>query len=248
MPSFIGTPLQLALAGGEGRFTPARFSGSPLALRITSGSVTVGPSLSTDLSAIAAILDTLFASEAIVDAQGRPTLRFQQIWQNTIQGIKDILTGQGLSITELQRIYAGINQAQATASSAVQQAQETSSVVSVANSRTDPVDGNLTASSDGTITISAHDRVYGDGARVSVNGGSLSGFSPGQFIRVYYVDAGHAGGAVSYQGTTDEVVTEGSTLVVGGVLVPQVGEVPNSGVPPFPPGWVTDQQYALPTG
>jgi hypothetical protein len=162
--------------------------------------------------------------------------------------IKDALTTQGSEIDELQAIYAAINVAQATATQAVQQAQATEQVVSVANSRTEPVEGNLSATSDGTITIAAHNRIYGDGTTVAVAGGSLSGFSSGQFVRVFYVDAAHAGGAVTYQGTTGDVVTEGSTLVVGGILIPQLGESPATGVPTFPPGYVPNMEYGIPTG
>jgi hypothetical protein len=244
LPSFPYTPGALALTGGEFFPEPIRFTYTPGALSLTGGSFTAGPNLSSNLSAdIAAILDNLFASEAIVDKEGRPTRRFQQIWENTINGIKDILTSQSLSITELQAIYAGINTAQATATTAVQSAQDTERRRGHEGSYTSPV-GVLSAASDGTITIVAHDRYYLDqSAPVAVNSGTVSGFAPGDSVTVYYVDAARAGGAVNYQGTTSAVAQTGDTLVVGQVAVPAVGQPSTPGTSPSAPGWTFPDGY-----
>jgi hypothetical protein len=236
LPSFVGTPLQLVLSGGEGRFTPARFSGSPLALVLSSGTVTVGPSLSTALSEIAGILDTLFASEAIVDDSGRPSRRFQQIWENTIGTIKDVLTGQGLSITELQNLYNALNAAQQTASSALQLTQAAAREKALTESYTSPL-GVLTASSSGTITVAAHTRIYGDGTTASVNSGSVSGFASGDYVTVYYSDPARTGGAVTYLGTASVIGQTGDTHLVGQVTIPASGEVDAGGTGTGPPGW-----------
>lgn len=243
MPSFAGTRLRLAITGAEGHFTPARFSGTPLRLSLTSGSAIVGPNLASGLvEGIAAILDTLFAGEAIVDTQGRPTRRFQQIWQNTIGAFKDLLTSQGLSITELQRIYSGINTAQSTAASAVQTANATQASISLANSYVSPV-GVLTASSDGTVTIAAHTRVYGDGTSVNVNGGTVT--ATGSFATVFYIDGAREGGAVVYQVTSSAVAQEGSVHVVGQVAIPLAGEPDVAGSGPTAPGYLppSDPNY-----
>jgi hypothetical protein len=210
------------------------------------GSVVAGPGLSSGLTdQLSAITDTLFANEALVDEQGRPSRRFQQVWQNTIEALVSVLTSQGASISELEAIYAGINTAQATASAAAQQTQATAAAVSLANSYTDPVSGLLTASSAGAVTISAHRRIYGDGLSVDVNGGALSGLSPGDFVRVYYNDPARTGGTVSYLSTTGDIVQQGDVHVLGGVLIPAVGELPSSGAPSTPPGYVPDYRDFL---
>lgn len=243
MPSFGFTPGALVLAGGTINPEPVRFSFSPAALRLNGAALTIGPNLSSGVTdAISALLDTLFASESIVDQQGRPTRRFQQIWQNTIQGIKDILTSQGLSISELQSIYAGINAAQSTATAAVQQAQQTETARNLTDSYPDPP-GVLRASSDGTVTIAAHQRVYGDGTRVSVDAGSVTGFSPGDYVSVFYDDSASAGGIVNYRGTTNAVAQSGNRHVVGQATIPAVGEPASSGTSVSAPGYTPPPAY-----
>ena len=103
------------------------------------------------------------------------------------------------------------------------------------------MDGLLTANSDGVVSISAHSRVYTTGSTetsVTVNAGSVSGFAPGAFVRVFYNDAARVGGAVAYQGTTAEVTQTGDTHVIGGVLIPEVGSPPATGEGTTPPGYV----------
>lgn len=237
MPSLAYTPGTLELTGGDFNPEPVRFGFTAGRLSLAGGSFTIGPNLSSSVSGdINALLDTLFSTEALVDAQGRPTRRFQQVWQNTIDGLKSILGSQGASITELQRIYAGINAAQATAAQAVQAAAVTQSAVDLASSYTDPV-GVLTADSSGVVTIAAHDRVYGDGTRVAVNGGTVSGFASGDNVVVYYSDPARAGGAVAFKGTTSAVAQTGDTHVVGQVAIPAAGEAETVGTGPTAPGY-----------
>jgi hypothetical protein len=243
MPSLSYTPGALVLTGGEFNPVPVRFSYAAGLLRLTGANYTVGPNLSTDLTDdIAAILDTLFAGEAIVDEKGRPTRRFQQIFQNTIEGIKAILTSQGSSINELQRIYAGINAAQSTAAQAVQTAQTVQAAIDLSGSFIAPV-GALTASSAGSITIAAHTRHYADGTTVAVDGGSVSGFASGAYVTVYYLDPARTGGAVSYVGTTDAVSQTGNTHIVGQVTIPGVGEADVPGAGPTAPGYVPPDTF-----
>lgn len=241
MPSFPYTPGILVLTGGEFQPEPVRFTYTAGELTLSGGSFAPGPNLSPGVgTALTAVLDFLFAGEEIVDEHRRPTRRFQQIWENAIGTLKDTVALQGGEIDELQEIYARIDTAQATATAAVQTANATQQQINLADSRTDPVSGVLSAASDGTITIAAHNRVYADGASVAVDGGTVTGQAPGAFVRVYYTDPARSGGAVTYLGTTAEVVQEGETHVVGGVTIPAVGELPASGQPPFPPGFVPD--------
>lgn len=236
MPSLAYTPARVTLAAGEFNPEPVRFDYAPAALQLVANSLTIGPNLSTDLSEIAGILDNLFASEAIVDDKFRPTRRFQQIWENAIGTIKDVLTGQGLSITELQNLYNALNTAQQTASTALQQTQAAAREKALTESYTDPI-GVLTASSSGTITIAGHTRIYSDGTSASVNAGSVSGFASGDYVTVYYNDPARAGGAVTYLGTTAVIGQTGDTHIVGQVTIPAVGDGDTGGTGTGPPGW-----------
>jgi hypothetical protein len=237
LPSFPFTPGALVLTGGEFNPEPVRFTFTPGLLRLSGGTFNIGPTLSNGLAALlAAVLDTLSAGEAIVDQQGRPTRRFQQIWQNAMDAIKDAFTAQGGSITELQAIYAGINAAQATGATAIQTANDTRAEINLTTSYTDPV-GVGTASSAGTVTIAAHDRVYGDETSVSVNAGSVSGFASRAYVTVYYTDPAREGGAVAYSGTTGAVSQTGDTHIVWQGSIPAVGEADSSGTGPTAPGY-----------
>lgn len=237
MPSFPFTPGALTLTGGEFNPEPIRFTFDAGLLRLTGGTFDIGATLSSSVdAALSAVLDTLFASEAIVDQEGRPTRRFQQLWENAIGGLKDALSNQGQSISELEAIYAGINTAQATATQAVQAAAATQSAVDLTNSYTDPV-GVLTATSGGVVTVAAHTRIYGDGTTATVSGGTVSGFASGANVTIYYSDPARAGGAVSFQGTTEAVAQTGDRHIVGQVLIPAVGEADAAGAGPTAPGW-----------
>ena len=57
-------------------------------------------------------------------------------------------------------------------------------------------------------------------------------------MRVFYNDAAREGGAVAYQGTTDEKTQVGDTHVIGGVTIPAAGSPPASGEGTTPPGYV----------
>jgi hypothetical protein len=228
------------LAGGEFNPEPIRFGFAPASLSLTGASISIGPSLSSSIAGdLAAVLDTLFASEAIVDDQGRPTRRFQQLWENAIGGLKDALTSTSLSIAELQRIYAGINAAQSTATEAVQQANDTAREKALNDSYVSPL-SVLTASSSGTVTVAAHTRIYGDGTQVAVNSGSVSGFASGDYVTVYYNDPARAGGGVTYLGTATVIGQTGDTHIVGQVSIPDAGTADVTGSGPAPPGYSKD--------
>lgn len=238
MPSFSYTPGALALAGGEFNPEPVRFSYTAGRLSLAGGAFDIGPSLSPSLAAVlGAILDTLTSGEAIVDREGRPTRRYQQIWQNAMTAIKETLTTQGGQIDELEAVYNGINTAQATGAQALQTANATISFIDITNSYTDPV-GVGSASSAGVVTISAHNRVYpGSASSVSVNGGTVSGLTAGSYVTVYYTDPARAGGTVSYQGTTGAISQSGDTHIVWQGTIPGAGEPDAPGAGPSAPGY-----------
>lgn len=246
MPEMSVSSASLAWAGGSLGIEPVYFAASPASLTWTGGDINIGPSILLAVEEQSVRLDRLQRGVGIVDKEGRPSLQFQQREQNVAKRIEEAFKLQGAAIAELQRILNVALAAQSTAAAAAQEVVEVQSTVDLANSRPSPVDGLLSASSSGTVTIAGHDRVYSDAHTVAVDGGSVSGFSPGQFVRVFYVDAAREGGAVAYQGTTAEVTQTGSTHVVGGVLIPEVGQPPVTGTGPTPPGFVRDPNVADP--
>lgn len=200
----------------------------------------VGPSLSSDLAVSGVRLDRLQRAVNYFTAQG-PSIQMQQLWDNNCLATERALQSLQDQIDFQATVIASIQEAQAAAAQANQGVATLNSSVSLSSSRTEPVDGLLTATSDGVVTISAHSRVYTTGGTetsVAVGAGSVTGFAPGDFVRVYYNDAAREGGAVAYQGTTGEITQVGDVHVVGGVLIPAVGEPPLEGQGTTPPGYV----------
>jgi hypothetical protein len=234
LPSVSITPAAFAIDWGAVTTKPARETVGAMVLRFTGGSVSAGPS--TNLPSNVPKLDRIMRQENIVEG-GRASKRFQLLWQQTMAAIEYAFTGQQAQINEL--MLARIEAAEAKADAAQSQATATATEDALAKSFPSP-SNILSAASNGTITIAAHTRVYGDGTSVAVNSGTVSGWTPGQFVQVYYDDAGRAGGAVAYQGTTDVIAQAGSRHIVGGVAIPLAGSPTQDGFPPFPPGYVPD--------
>jgi hypothetical protein len=240
MPSFAFTPGRLTYLGGGVALEPIRFTFVPGSLNYSGGSIDIGPDFGFGLTGKSLRLDRLQRAVPIGGPQG-PSMQFQALWQKNCEAIEAAYLAQQGEIDTLAEIVAGLQAAQQAAAQANQGVETLNAGISLQSSRTEPVDGLLSATSDGTVTIAAHERVYTTGAtetRVNVNGGSLSGFAQGAFVRVFYNDAARAGGAVSYQGTTGEVTQTGDTHVIGGVTIPQVGSPPSSGEGTTPPGYV----------
>lgn len=238
MPNFSATPGAIAIAGGTATFVPARFSASAAVLNILGGSAgfTVG-TVAND-SVTTPTLNRLTRFDQLTQGDAVST-RFQTIWQRTMEAIEAAFEDQQGQITDLSNIIARLEATEAQAAAAQAQAAATASTDALAKSYPSP-STILTAASDGTVSITAHTRVYGDGTSVAVNGGSVTGFASGAFVQVYYDDAGRAGGAVAYQGTLDVIAQTGARHIVGGVAIPLAGEAPYDGFPPFPPGYVPD--------
>lgn len=230
MPSLAYTPGTLTLSGGSIFPEPIRLSYTAGGLTLSSGDYsTFGAELTaTDGDR----LPRLVRQQSYFYPDGRPTQQMQTHWQGFAERIEQ-------RFSDIEDVLAQVQQAQATAAAAQQTANETAEADSLAKSFPTP-STILSATSDGTITISTHTRVYGNSSTVSVNGGSLTGWTQGQFVQVYYEDAARAGGAVTYQGTTDVIAQAGSRHIIGGVTIPLSGALPNDGWPPFPPGYVPD--------
>lgn len=174
------------------------------------------------------------------------------IWQEAMDKIEEAFAALSTQVTDLETLLLQIQAAQALAQAANDNAAAVSAAAALTNSYTDPV-AVLSAANDGTVTVSAHDRVYGDGTRVALDAGGISGFVSGDYVTVYYVDAGREGGAVLYQGTTSAIGQEGDTHIVGQATIPAAGEPPASGSGPTAPGYTPpsgggsyDPNYAEP--
>lgn len=237
MPSFIGTPLQLVLVGGEPDFLPLRAGGTPLRLRITFPSTKLGPGAPAFAAVTAPELDRIQRQIPYLNANGTATVQLQLMWQRTMEAIEAALGGLTGQVGDLAVLVQQIQAALELAQAATEEASKANAALSITNSYTNPT-AVLTASSTGAITIAAHVRVYGDGTQVPVNGGTLTGFAPGDYVSVYYDDAGRAGGAVAYQGATNAIAQQGDRHSVGQISIPQPGETPSAGGGVSPPGYI----------
>lgn len=245
MADIVVTPAQLTLTGGTGNF----FNGidvSPAIFAFTGGSIGIGASLSSGLLGETVRLDRHLRDIAIVEKDGAPSFKEQAREQKNLEAIEAAFANQQTQIDAIEVIIA---QLQAVINAQAQTAAElatTQADIDLANSKTEPVDGLLSANSGGIVNVSAHDRIYANGTTVSVDAGSVSGFSEGQFVRVYYDDAAREGGAVGYVGTIDEVTQSGSRHIVGGVTIPAAGSPPATGTGTTPPGYVRPLENPIP--
>lgn len=236
MPSFIGTRLQVAFTGGSASFQPALFGGDGFALALSFPNVTLGPGRPNPVVVTAPDLDRLTRFDEIVVDGKYPGVRFQTIWQTTMQAIENAFRGLTEGDANQDALIAQIQTALALSQAALDTANQNTQATSIANSYTSPI-SVLTAASDGTITIAAHQRVYGDGTSVAVDGGSVSGFTSGDYVSVFYDDAARAGGAVAYQATTDAIAQTGDRHSVGQITIPTAGQPPATGGGVSPPGY-----------
>jgi hypothetical protein len=243
LPSTTATPAQLVITGAEAATIPARFSGTAAVLRFTGASATLGPGTGADLDVTTPTLDRLTRFDELFSGTG-PSPRFMLIWQQTMEAIENAFEALTTQVGDNSNIIANIQTALALAAAANDNSVATANELALANSFVNPV-AVLSAANTGAITVAAHTRVYADEAKtqVAVNGGSLSGFTQGTMVTVFYVDAAHAGGAVTYQGTTSAVAQSGSTHVVGQVPIPAAGETDTTGNGPTAPGYTAPDPY-----
>lgn len=243
MPSIDISPASIAMTGGSVALTPVYMIASPAVLSMTGGSFDLGPDLDSGLTGRNIRLDRLLRGVPIAGPDGA-SFQFQGLWQKTVEAIEDAFLDQQSQIDAIQLALSQAQAALALGNEAKQEAMAVQSTIDLANSYTDPIDGLLTATSAGVVTVSAHNRVYGS-TTVSVNSGTVTGQAPGTFVRIYYVDAARAGGAVTYQATTGEVTQTGDTHVIGGVTIPAVGSPPSEGIGTTPPGYVRDGLFEV---
>lgn len=243
MPSLTYTPTQLSWVGGDILIEPIRFGYVAAAQNWSGGSVNAGPNLEISSANNLPKLDRLQRGQRYYDGQGVATVQMQALWQKTVETIEEAFAKIIAQTNDQQITLDMLVEVQNTAIGAAQQAQTVTDSVELANSHTVPVNGILTASSAGTITIAPHQRYYSPTNTVDVDGGLISGLTEGSFYRVYYNDTAREGGAVSYQASVGDVVQSGATHVVGGATIPIAGSPPSSGVGTTPPGYIPDEDF-----
>lgn len=237
MPSFTETTAILEIDGGQPTFVPPRWTVTAGSLRINGA--TPAWSIGSDPSTSVTVpeLDRLTSFDQLLNRDGTPSVRFMAIWQDMCERIEEAFTNLTGDVEDLAAIVARLAAAEALATAASNTATTAANTISIVNSYPDPT-GVLTAANTGTITISAHVRRYADGTSANVNSGSVSGFSSGQVVTVYYDDAARVGGAVSYQGTTNAVAQTGNRHVVGTVTIPAAGQPAATGDTVTAPGTI----------
>lgn len=98
---------------------------------------------------------------------------------------------------------------------------------------------NILTASGTVITIAAHTRYYMDGTTVAVSSGTLN-VTAGTLYYVYYNDAGHAGGSVTYIATVNigEAAQITGRHFIGSITTPASGGSPTNGRVALPVGVV----------
>lgn len=98
------------------------------------------------------------------------------------------------------------------------------------------------AGADATITISAHTRIYGDGATLAAGGGSVTGLAYSTTYFVYYDDATFADTTPAYLATTSETTAAqvGVRHLVGQATTPAAlgADIPGFKVDPSGIGYI----------
>ena len=200
-------------------------------------------------------LSALDRAGSIVVQDGTPTHQFQQNWQNqgkAIEGAIQILAEAVDGILAAQTAAEAANaaavvaqDAAATAQVAAEAANDAAAAVGSEGTITASGTSGLTltatdAGTDATVNISAHTRIYGDSSSVSVSAGSITGLAYSTDYWVFYDDPTRAGGAVTYQHSTDpaDAVQTGDKHSVGAVTTPVAAAPDNNGKEVLPAGVV----------
>jgi hypothetical protein len=187
-------------------------------------------------------LPRLPRNTALVDRNGYPTQAFQMWWQTFATNIEsevgalEAADAAQAAATAANAAAAAANAAAATAQTA---ADDITTEANLVNSYVTGLTlGATDAGASASISISAHSRVYGNGATVSVNSGNLTGLSYSTAYYIYYDQASRAGGAVTYASTTNEATSAqtGNRHFVGVITTPAAAAGPTSGYGVSPPG------------
>ena len=189
-------------------------------------------------------LPRISALMQIVDAQGRPSPQFMQMWQNFAASIEaefGAIAAAQLAQAAAASAQASANTAQIAADAAAGAADDIAENDALRQSY---VTGLTSTASDAgasaTITLSAHTREYGDGTSAAVTGGALTGLLYNTAYWVGYVQASRLGGVVTY--TASAAIRGNGTLLdyhlVASILTPVAASPNIEGTPALPPGAV----------
>jgi hypothetical protein len=172
--------------------------------------------------------------------QQQPDWGSMQIWwQQVVEAIETQEGRQDEAIEAIAAAQAAADAANAAAVTANEAAEEITAGNSLSQSFienfTPPV---VSADNTGLVTIADHDRHYGDGTVVSVDGDTLAtGEAAGTIVYIFYSQPSRAGGAVTYQYSTEEADAAqiGDVHNVGAVEIPAAGTAPGGYA--RPPGY-----------
>lgn len=169
---------------------------------------------------------------AIVDSGGVASTIFSRFWDTAMSAVEEALS----ALQDQEEQLAAQEQQSADTLALLQRAVQAIS---------QPVGLAISAganTSDTTVTIGAHTRVYLDKAAVAVNAGTVTGVPFGSDVFLYYDDPDRAGGAVTYHWTTDpsQAVASYANInrhYLGDVVTPaSAAAAPSTGTGATPPG------------
>jgi hypothetical protein len=182
----------------------------------------------------------------IVDAKGLPSFKMQLWWdelarnlETAFNGLEDTVAAVAAAQAAADAANAAASAADAAAVSAQSAADSTTAQSNLVNSY--PDGATLSAADVGanvTVTVGAHDRVYGDATVLSVAGGTVTGQPYSTLLYIYYIDATRADATPTYLATTDPnaAAQTGDTHLIGSVTTPAAAAPPNNGNYVEPPG------------
>lgn len=186
-------------------------------------------------------LPTLPRGVKLIAADGTATQQFQQWWQSLTRTIETQEGRQDELITALVEVNAATEAAQTAADTATTAAASAQTAADTTTAQTNLVDSYvdgtppfLTATDAGanvTITVAAHNRVYGDATTLAITGGSVTGQPYSTLVYIYYVDATRADTTPTFLATTDAstAAQTGDTHLVGSVTTPAAAAPPETG-------------------
>ena len=183
-------------------------------------------------------IGTFMAGRAIVNPDnGHPTIEYLRQLNSIIGqlGKQTNANTELLAMIETALEQAGI--AVLTAEEARDAARASARDQNLVNSYVDP--GSPLHCADLTITIDTHERVYGDGTRVTVAGSTLTVAAYSTRYWITYLDPARTGGTVTYVATDNylNAAQQGDRHVVGDLVTPaDAAAPPTNGNGPRPPG------------
>lgn len=173
--------------------------------------------------------------------QTPPTHAELQVWwQQVCEAIETQEGRQDEAIEAIQAAQEAADAANLAADTANEAAESVTAESSLVNSYVANFTAPLIQADDtGDVTIADHDRIYGNGDVVSVDGDVVAtALTNPDVARIFYSDPGRAGGAVVYQFSEDaaDAAQTGDIHSVGAVEIPAAGTSPGGHVQP--PGYV----------